>query len=69
MEKHQKNLPANFREKRREIEWKKISGTRDKIIHHYFGIDLNTVWDIIKEDLPELREKVKAILDEEPKYK
>src|SRR3990167_7677965 len=64
-----KNLPANFREERREIEWKKISGTRDKIIHHYFGIDLNTVWDIIKEDLPELREKVKAILDEEPKYK
>ena len=59
-----KNLPANFREERREIEWTKISGTRDKIIHHYFGIDLNTVWDIVKKDLPDLKGKIKSILEE-----
>ena len=64
-----KKLPENFREKYTEVEWKKIAGTRDKIIHHYFGIDLNTVWDIVKKDLPDLTEKVKAILEEKPKGK
>jgi len=59
-----KNLPANFRERHGEVEWKRIAGTRDKIIHHYFGIDLNTVWDIVKNDLPELKRKIKSILEE-----
>ena len=57
-----KNLPENFREKYSEVEWKKIAGTRDKIIHHYFGIDLNTVWDIIQEDIPDLKEKILKIM-------
>ena len=59
-----KNLPEYFREKHSVVEWKKIAGTRDKIIHHYFGIDLNTVWDIVKDDLPDLKKKVTAILEE-----
>ncbi len=58
-----KNLPENFRQKYDEVEWKKIAGTRDKIIHHYFGIDLNTVWDIIEKDLPDLKSKINAILE------
>jgi len=62
-----KNLPENFRKKYSEVEWKKIAGTRDKIIHHYFGIDLNTVWDIVKKDLPDLKRKIIAILKTEPK--
>ena len=64
-----KNLPENFRENYSEVEWKKIAGTRDKIIHHYFGVDLNTVWDIVKKDLPDLKRKIKAILKTEPKEK
>ncbi|MBI2647167.1 DUF86 domain-containing protein [Candidatus Woesearchaeota archaeon] len=59
-----KNLPENFREKYNEVEWKRIAGTRDKIIHHYFGIDLNTVWDIVKKDLPDLKRKIIVILEE-----
>jgi len=62
-----KSLPGNFREKHSEVEWKKIAGTRDKIVHHYFGIDLNTVWDIVKKDLPALKRKIIAILKAEPK--
>ena len=62
-----KNLPENFREKYSEVEWKKIAGTRDKIIHHYFGIDLNTVWDILKNDLSDLKRKILEILKAEPK--
>ncbi|MBI2650734.1 DUF86 domain-containing protein [Candidatus Woesearchaeota archaeon] len=64
-----KNLPKNFREKYTEVEWKRIAGTRDKIIHHYFGIDLNTVWDIVKKDLPDLKRKVITILKEDPMNK
>ena len=64
-----KNIPENFREKYEEIEWKKMTGTRDKISHHYFGVDLNTVWDIVKKDLPDLKKKIKAAIEEESKEK
>ena len=50
-----KNVPESFRKKYDKIEWRKMAGTRDKIIHHYFGIDLNAVWDMVKEDLPILK--------------
>ncbi len=40
-----KNLPIEFTVKYPWIEWSKIAGTRDKISHHYFGIDLDVIWD------------------------
>lgn len=57
-----KNVPNTFRNKHSQIEWSKISGLRDKLIHHYFGVDFNTIWDVIKVDLPELKKKIKLIL-------
>jgi uncharacterized protein with HEPN domain len=63
-----KNLPSSLKDKYPDVSWKEIVGTRDILIHQYFGVDLNIVWDIIKKDLPELKEKIKKILDlEEPK--
>ena len=59
-----KNLPLGFREKHPDIEWKKISGLRDVLIHGYFGVNLERVWVIVKDDLPDLKEKVGKILDE-----
>lgn len=59
-----KNLPDAFRNKYSEVPWKEIVGTRDKMIHHYFGVDLNIVWDIVKKDLPDLKKKVNEILEE-----
>jgi len=56
-----KNIPKNLKEKHPEIEWKKIAGTRDIIIHHYFGIDFDEVWNIIKKDLPDLKRKIEKI--------
>ena len=60
-----KNLPLNFTKKYSNIPWKGIAGMRDKIIHHYFGLDLGTIWDIVKEDIPELKKQIKKIKENE----
>jgi len=59
-----KNLPADFKKRYREIEWKKIAGLRDKMIHGYFGVNWDIVWDVIKNQIPKLKEQVENILDE-----
>jgi uncharacterized protein with HEPN domain len=59
-----KNLPEEFREKYPEIRWRGIAGMRDKIIHHYFGIDVIKIWEVIEEDIPKLKEKIDKILEE-----
>lgn len=45
------------------IQWAQIIGMRNIFVHEYFGIDAALVWEIIKNDLPELKEKIKQILD------
>ncbi len=57
-----RNLSTDFKRKYKDIEWKKISGLRDKIIHYYFGVNWDIVWDMIKNRLPELKEQVENIL-------
>jgi len=57
-----KNISEETKKKYKEIEWKKIAGTRDKMIHHYFGVDLDIIWNIVKVDLPVLKKKLKAII-------
>ncbi len=60
-----KNLSDSFKNKYSEVLWKEIAGTRDKIIHHYFGVDLDIIWKIIKTDLPKLEKKIIKILKKE----
>jgi uncharacterized protein with HEPN domain len=50
-----KNIPKSFRDKHPEIPWRDMAGMRDKLVHEYFGIDLNVLWNTIKQDLPHLR--------------
>ena len=57
-----KNLPVGFTDKYSNIEWRKIAGLRDKLIHHYFGVDFEKVWKVTKEDIPKLKKEVKKIL-------
>ena len=57
-----KNLPSDFTESHSEIDWKSIAGMRDRLIHHYFGVDYGIVWDVIKNEIPKLNKKVKEIL-------
>jgi len=56
-----KNIPKSFRDKYPNIPWKDIAGMRDKLMHHYFGVDLNTVWKAVVEDIPSLKKQVQEI--------
>jgi len=60
-----KNLPYSFTKNYSNIPWKEIIGTRDKMIHHYFGVDLDIVWDIVKENLPLLKSQLEELLKQE----
>lgn len=59
-----KNLPEAFKKQHSETPWKEIIRARDKMIHYYFGINLETVWKIIKEDIPQLKAQLLAIQKE-----
>lgn len=59
-----KNLPEGFKRKHSNIPWKAIIGTRDKMIHHYFGIEHSIVWDIVKKEIPKLKKQMEEILKE-----
>lgn len=56
-----KKIPAVFKNRHPEIEWKKIAGLRDILVHEYFGVDLQVLWDIIKTKLPLLKRQVESI--------
>ena len=47
-----------------EIPWKQIAGTRDRVIHGYFTVDLEIVWEIVETELPPLREHLAAVVPE-----
>lgn len=53
-----KNISNKLKEKYNEILWREITGTRDMIIHKYFGVDLEIIWYIIKKDLPKLKKQI-----------
>lgn len=59
-----KNIPPEIRDLNPEIEWKKIVGLRDILIHAYFGIDVNIIWDIIKNKIPDLKIKIVGLISE-----
>lgn len=53
-----KNLPESFRSLYPDIQWKSMAGFRDILIHQYFGIDLDMVWNITQTSLPEVYSKI-----------
>lgn len=57
-----KHIPAPFRKKHPDIPWSKMAGLRDVLIHDYMGVDLMTVWKVVKERLPEVKEQVGGLV-------
>jgi uncharacterized protein with HEPN domain len=60
-----KRLPIAFREKHPHVPWQDIAGTRDKLIHHYFGVSLEQVWLMVQRDIPLLKADVGPIVGDE----
>ena len=58
-----KNIPQTARLASPQIEWKKVAGLRDILIHKYFAIDVGILWDIVQNKLPLLRQQVEEILE------
>ena len=58
-----RSLPSDFRDNHPDIPWSKIIGMRHILVHDYFRIDKDLVWDVVKTDLPELMTKINHILE------
>lgn len=56
-----KNLAEEFKNNYPEIPWRKIAGTRDMLVHEYFGIDLELTWEVVQRDIPDLKRKILKI--------
>lgn len=57
-----KMIPDEYRSAHPQIDWKSFAGLRDKLIHHYFGVDYALVWDVVIHELPNLKAKLFTIL-------
>jgi len=62
-----KRLSPSLREIHPEIPWKSMAGVRDKLIHDYFGVNVDIVWEIVRDQLPALVEQVEAALNDKPR--
>jgi len=51
-------LPEDFKASLPNIEWRKVVGLRHRIVHEYFGIDIQIIWQILHKDLPEFHQKL-----------
>lgn len=59
-----KNLSGELRAEHTEVEWRKVAGLRDRLIHHYFEVEWRVVWDVVTNSLPDLEAKLEAIIEE-----
>ncbi len=60
-----KNLSTQLRAEYPGIPWKSMAETRDRLIHHYFGVNLDIVWQIVALELPQVASQLQTIIIEE----
>lgn len=57
-----KNLSDEFRDQHTRIPWRDMAGTRDRLMHHYFGVNQEVVWQIVEHDLPALKGQIEQVI-------
>lgn len=60
-----KKLSPRVRGEHSTVEWQKIAGMRDRLIHNYFDVDYRVLWDAVQNNLPALKEQITKILEDE----
>jgi uncharacterized protein with HEPN domain len=60
-----KQVPEDIRKKYPHIQWRAMAGMRDRLIHGYFGIDYDIVWDVVINKVPGLQQDIEEILQNE----
>lgn len=59
-----KNIPDLLRKKYPQVPWKDMAGMRDKLIHEYFGIDVDVLWKTVTQDIPQLKALIQKVIDD-----
>ncbi|UCE66739.1 MAG: DUF86 domain-containing protein [Candidatus Zixiibacteriota bacterium] len=52
-----RNIPSDLKSNYKDIPWNEIAGMRDILIHKYFGVDLELIWEVVVSDIPDLKER------------
>lgn len=60
-----KQVPENFRQRYSHVQWRAMAGMRDRLVHGYFGVDYEIVWDVVVNKIPGLNNDIEEILGRE----
>jgi uncharacterized protein with HEPN domain len=58
-----KKVPEDFRARHPQLQWRAMAGMRDRLIHDYFGVDYELVWDVVRNRIPDFRREIVSILE------